>query len=338
MVWSETRGKLIDLIPDESRPSAGKPVLKRGNWSWQQAADEAGALAERIDLSYVPREAVLCFVARPWEIAQQPGTQELIETVDRKVYCLDHHTVADFEEIRAVFTDFGVGEQQPHGFVMFRSRKPLDWESFALDLFGPPDGGAARKVALSGTTYYVMNRRAAYFLADERTLVTAGEAEMEEVIKSFKPRQAEPGWVKRWRRVERGQLALMVDIEAFNKHIGPELQEVPAERQELLGTIRPFWEESQQLFLAMRAEDGLKIEALFHCASVQAAQKVRGTIRAGSTLVLNLLDGQPAAQSDTPDDEGDAINLIELGRALLKEAKVTVHGTTVEWQSKASLE
>jgi hypothetical protein len=36
LVWSETRGKLADLIPGESKPLAGKPVMKAGILSWQE--------------------------------------------------------------------------------------------------------------------------------------------------------------------------------------------------------------------------------------------------------------------------------------------------------------
>ena len=39
-VWSETRAKLTDLIPGESRASAGKPVMKAGVLSWRQPAAE----------------------------------------------------------------------------------------------------------------------------------------------------------------------------------------------------------------------------------------------------------------------------------------------------------
>jgi hypothetical protein len=35
-VWSETRGKLTDLIPDESSVSVGVPVMKAGELSWQE--------------------------------------------------------------------------------------------------------------------------------------------------------------------------------------------------------------------------------------------------------------------------------------------------------------
>jgi len=34
-VWSETRGRMMDLIPDESQPSRGQPVMEGGKISWQ---------------------------------------------------------------------------------------------------------------------------------------------------------------------------------------------------------------------------------------------------------------------------------------------------------------
>lgn len=37
-VWSETRGKLTDLIPGEGTPSEGKPVMEAGVLSWQEPA------------------------------------------------------------------------------------------------------------------------------------------------------------------------------------------------------------------------------------------------------------------------------------------------------------
>jgi hypothetical protein len=37
-VWSETRGKLTDLIPGESTPSDGKPVMEAGVLTWQEPA------------------------------------------------------------------------------------------------------------------------------------------------------------------------------------------------------------------------------------------------------------------------------------------------------------
>jgi len=35
-VWSETRGRLIDLIPNDGKPISGRPVVDRGGVSWQQ--------------------------------------------------------------------------------------------------------------------------------------------------------------------------------------------------------------------------------------------------------------------------------------------------------------
>ena len=37
LLWSETRGKLIDLIPNESQPSAGKLVRTGRAVSWHRA-------------------------------------------------------------------------------------------------------------------------------------------------------------------------------------------------------------------------------------------------------------------------------------------------------------
>jgi hypothetical protein len=36
LVWSETRGKLAELIPSESSRTEGKPVMKHGDLSWQE--------------------------------------------------------------------------------------------------------------------------------------------------------------------------------------------------------------------------------------------------------------------------------------------------------------
>ncbi len=38
VVWSETRNKLVDLIPAESTAIAGKPVMKAGRLYWQEPA------------------------------------------------------------------------------------------------------------------------------------------------------------------------------------------------------------------------------------------------------------------------------------------------------------
>ncbi len=35
-VWAETRAKLADSIPDESKESGGKPVMRAGKLSWQE--------------------------------------------------------------------------------------------------------------------------------------------------------------------------------------------------------------------------------------------------------------------------------------------------------------
>ena len=37
-VWSDTRGRLNDLLPTESSASAGKPVMKSGVLTWQEPA------------------------------------------------------------------------------------------------------------------------------------------------------------------------------------------------------------------------------------------------------------------------------------------------------------
>jgi hypothetical protein len=40
-VWSETRGKLADLIPSDSKPSKGKPEMKAGVLTWQEELNPA---------------------------------------------------------------------------------------------------------------------------------------------------------------------------------------------------------------------------------------------------------------------------------------------------------
>jgi|SRR5262245_48937852 len=39
-VWSETRGRLNDLVPAESTASAGKPVMKSGVLTWEEPASK----------------------------------------------------------------------------------------------------------------------------------------------------------------------------------------------------------------------------------------------------------------------------------------------------------
>src|SRR5262249_27490174 len=36
-VWAETRGRLSDLLPAESQPTSGRPVMKAGEYFWEEA-------------------------------------------------------------------------------------------------------------------------------------------------------------------------------------------------------------------------------------------------------------------------------------------------------------
>jgi hypothetical protein len=45
-VWAETRGRLNDLLPVESRPTSGRPVMKAGEYYWEDEPAKDGAEAK----------------------------------------------------------------------------------------------------------------------------------------------------------------------------------------------------------------------------------------------------------------------------------------------------
>ncbi|HUY35723.1 MAG TPA: DUF1559 domain-containing protein [Pirellulales bacterium] len=304
---------------------------------------KAPAVAAKSDLRFVPADAVMVFSIWPAAIFEQAEMKPLLDMFNQQLGLQEQLglPLEQIEEIQVVAAQFPSPEAGPGAtvfpaeLVVWRSRGPHDWNplmkravpegaeaAFGKFKYTKPKESKGPRLPYSGYT------------PDDHTLVLAAEPLLRRVMLAA----GKPDWAAGWQQSASGQATLMVDTAAFNRVAGPELKRAH-ELQAMIGTFAPLWEQSNRLFVGLETGTGVKIQSTFECATPQAAERVRATTEGALTLARNMLDSFSENLTAAPgNDANPALILADTAGTLLKQAKLTVEGNTVQWRGEAQVD
>jgi prepilin-type processing-associated H-X9-DG protein len=347
--WRRTAG-LVAAVALAGLLVAGLRGPAGGTLAVSQAAQlkvKAAATQGESDLRYVPSDAVAVLSIRPAALFERADMKPLAELANhlQERWGLP---LAQIDEIQVAAAQFPAMNTPPSPMfpaelVVFRSRAAHDWSALTTRMVR--DG----EQATFGKFKYVRGKEAgqgavAYssFTPDDHTLVLAAEPLLRRVMLTVgKPDAGKSEWLAGWQQAAGGTATLMIDTAAFNRVVGPGLKNVPGDGPGLsaLGSFSPLWEQAQRWYAGVEVGDGVKIRSTFECATPEAAQRVRETAEAVSTLARNLLDKLGDRIVALPGDAaGPALILSDLAATLLKQAKLTADGNLVHWQTEAQID
>jgi beta-lactamase regulating signal transducer with metallopeptidase domain len=310
------------------------------------AGGSAVAASETIDLSYLPASAVAVFAVRPAELFSKGEMQPLVKLLNETIG-LEQKTglkVENIEEIKVAVTRFPEsgepGQAPPPRLAdsmtyVTRYKEPFDWRGkFGENLIGKPV-----EATIAGKTYYHSDHgeqatRPAFYVPDDRTIVFGPEIDLTRVM--LASGRSKPDWASDWEKSAKGPAAAMVDVAALGRTLNQELKRHP---QPQVAAFAPLWEKGQRLFVSVQAAEGLAVAARVACANSDDAERVRDTLQAVLTLARNALDeADRAAAKATATQAAAMVPMIDLGREILKQGKLTAEDRDVHYATSLDVD
>ncbi len=296
---------------------------------------------EAIDLTYVPRTAVLLLVIRPAAILSGPELEDvrgllnelLGQIVDLRlpVEQIEQATVV---VPRPLETEQGAPPVWEEPVTIVRATRAHDFEPFLRSLIRD-----AAKREYKGRSLQVGRlgrEEAAYFLPDERTAVFGPVRGVSTVpgaqVRSRLPLIDEGNWE------EFKGSHLLVAVSSSTVRAFLERHEF-ADETVVLDPLAPLWEDTTSVLIAAGLNEELRIDGRAWCNDGEAAEKVKETLEAVRVLARNLADRlRDRAEEPTgrePELAATAAAALDLvtGARLEREGKVVRAETSADWTS-----
>jgi prepilin-type processing-associated H-X9-DG protein len=224
----------------------------------------------------------------------------------------------------------------PSEQIYARSIKPFDWIA-ALRKTDPNQ----QEVEFNGVKYYKHSYRRnggdqGCYMPDERTIVEGSEARIRELIQSG-GKAARPSWADGWDKISGGQVAAMIDADALVKVMNAERGNRNP-NDPMFTLLAPLWENSKVAFIGINLNKNLVITGRSESPSEEAAQKVSKNLQAVATFAENGLEGlsKQLEHAQMPNQEKDLfLQLLSVGKDLLKHVQITQQGTVVNAQTQS---
>ena len=259
-------------------------------------AQEKGPVIARpapaeFDLAYVPSDAVLVFAARPAEFLGLPGYEPLTKLTKDAELVPAAFPVSPLEIEQIVVVWLG---DDPAGAAVTRPRpgqrlatvqrtnKPQDWAKAIVESVGEVE-----KVPFEGREYLRLKQPRGDYCAytpDDRTLLTAGEDVLRDLIRRGPDLKAGHAWDPSWESVKRCQFAIAGNQAGLRLWMGN-----PGLTALQVSAFSPFFEKTRTFALGAQAGKGLALDGLATCASAADARQVGETCQAALTLARNLM-------------------------------------------------
>jgi hypothetical protein len=301
------------------------------------AAPAGPAAAEGgFDLSYVPAGAGVLVAGRPAELLGRPEAAHLANFAqDGSLLKSLGFPIDQLDQVTLAITRRGEAARRPGtGFppfdvIILRATKAQDWKGLTAKL---PETEEARH---EGQTYRRPKDPTApsYFLPDDRTFVLAPEETLKSIIAVGK-KPTRHVWGPAWDRVEKGQLAIAVDMGwVLDALRGPRSRPDIFEKT---GAFSPLLDKAYAYAAGVDASKGLAVDAVASCTSDEGAKRVAETAEAGLTLLKNALQTSlrpaPGARHGVPPA------LVDAAESLLAKARVERDGRTVRLRATADVD
>ena len=265
------------------------------------------------------------------ELANLAGTEGLRKYLDElqplKQVGL---SIKDIDEIKVGVLDLG-GPTGLQFQVCVRTLRPFKW----LKNIPKVDPFLA-EVEFQGVKYLIATRpggpapQMSFYAPDDRTVIAAPEARIRELIQSG-GREARPAWAEGWDKVAQGPVVAMVNVEVFGKVLD---MSIGRKSDPILTLIAPLWQNTRIAVAGVTLEKGLTFHVVGETSAPEAGKKVIKNLQALATLANKLLDGLSKNLNQfQPAEKEIASQLIEAGKDMLTNLKITEQGSFVDVQS-----
>jgi nitrate reductase gamma subunit len=286
---------------------------------------------------FIPPNAIAAVAIRVPDLLRQLGTKDLaafIEDVSQLKQLGIH--LEELEEVKLAFVAPQANGGGPSEQFFLRSIKPLDW----IAAFRKEDPNQ-EAIEYNGAKYYKSSSRKggidqAIYMPDERSIVGGSEARIRDLILSG-GKAARPTWADGWDKFSGGQVAAMIDAEAFVRLMNAE-RGGRNPNDPMFTLFAPLWENSKVAFVGINLNKNLVITVKSESPSEEAAQKVSKNLQAVETFAENGLDGlgKQLEHAQMPKQEKDMfLQLLGVGKDLLEHVRITQQGTSVSVQTQS---
>ncbi|HEX7378526.1 MAG TPA: M56 family metallopeptidase [Pirellulales bacterium] len=305
-----------------------------------------------LDVSYAPPQSVFVAAVRPAHLLQREGMQPLVKLLNDAPNSAERRAGVRLENIEQVTIAIAAlpGERvSPRQVTLttWRATDAFDWIPYAKSLAGEGD---PIEVDLGGKKYFKAAlpeyfkpanpdeaQRFAFYLPDDRTIVTGPENLVRQVLLSGGRSKA--AWVNQWQALATGAGAVMIDMAAVNQAWITIKQQAP---QDVIGALvgfAPLWEKGRRLFFTAQLDGGLNLSAQVDCDSADDAVAVRETAQAALTLARNALEevGKQAVRARGP-DAAITLPLSDLAVEAIKQSKLETNGKQVTLHAQLDTE
>ena len=324
-------------------PVGDSPVLA------QERPSEPSA-REPHSLSYLPAEARMVLSLRPGALLRRPDAGKLLEILRQGPWFARGFPVPP-EEIEQLLVFWESGGQPdapawggqvllpPPSGIVLRMSKAQDWRAVLTRLAGP----AIAEGRHDGQTYFRLHPNAqsplGLYTPDDRTAVVAEEVLLRDVITDRHAPAPPYPWDEAWKRVDKGQLMIAVDMRWFRRQV-VRAEDRTSRGSLTLETFAPLYEKARSYAVSLDASDrSMTLDLVAAAGSPENARPVAETLQAVLTLGKNAVGG---LRRDPPPSGGSGREAAEwlLGAAdsVLEKARIETTGSLVRVHAESPVD
>ncbi len=327
MLVSGVRGPRAGLRAGEGQPS-GPPAAQTGGGGIANPADQ-------LDASYIPEDALVAIGLRPADVLSDPSTGELVALINTELGFAERLglPVEHLAEVKLVVIDPRPGPNIPFDRIILRAAQPHDWKGLIGKLGTTTEKRFLGKSYVQGTE----GGELCAYLADDRTLVLAKDAEIQRILVEARSGESRPDWAESWADVAGGQVVVAANpgkVRALLAKMPP-----PPEAMAFLSTFSPLWEQTNGGALGLTLADGMTLAGHVRCQSPEAAETVHKTLEALLALGGNSLpQAELHAQQLPPGPRAASLALLKQAKQLLESEKLSRDDKTVQLTATSGID
>jgi hypothetical protein len=337
----------------------------RGPGGWESARAQAQPPAktdiasnprpatEPYNLAFLPADAKMVLAVRPAALLQRREIRSLLDsfrqTLNGKGVLV--FPPEDVEQLLVFWEGIPPSPVNPGqsplipfpSGVIVRFTKAIDWKTGLAQSLGQP----LQEAAHDGQTYYRTpspTRGWCVYAPDDRTLVTAQEDLLFELIEDRKAPVQRHSWDEVWKKAVQGQVMFALETRWLRRRLAQGMQGLPPARAEspirnlTFETISPLLDKTQSYALGFDTTDGMSVDLVAGAGSAEDAKSVSNTLLALLTLGKNAVSGWRQDQRGLPGSDSEALKgIVEGVDSLLDQARIETTGSDVHFQAKSPL-
>jgi beta-lactamase regulating signal transducer with metallopeptidase domain len=320
-----------------------------------QTASARAAVAGRLtfakgefDLSYLPVETKMFVAAQPASLLSHPEMAPAVKLLKDGPLGQSGLGIAPeaINQIVVFWEGAAPGSTPSHapvpvpppsGFIM-RSTARQDWKT-ALGRLVPD----AREVEHAGKSYLRPGQASqapmCAYLADENTVVLAGEELLRRIIEDRDAPAAAHSWDEAWKALSKGQLNAVFETRWLRRGLNRDQLQRPGPGGLTYETIAPLFEKTRAYAVGIHANGELKTDLVSIASTPDSVKPLTETLQALLTLGRNALRSQQREIPQQVQQPGEAQTwVLGIMASLLDRATIEFAGQTVHMRSSCPVE